>query len=344
MGEMRFFAGGNTAEGFFSCFGHILPEAEQKRVFYIKGGPGVGKSSMMKRVAATLQEAGQEVEYYHCSSDPESLDGICAPSLGVMMVDGTAPHVQDPVLPGARDSLLSLGDFLDEKALRPKLPEIRRLDKEIGGRFSRCYQYLAAAAKVRQAGSRGQERPEGISLLCDELTETHLPLRGGRGGLRTLFAAAFTHKGQLGLLSTLPGETTVALECPFGQQADGLLRALGERARARGLNVVALLDPLEPRLWAHLAIPAHGLLFSTQEGLTAGHAVEAARWMDLKEVPEKEHSFDRNAYELLVQRATEQLKAAKTLHDELESHYVAQMDFLRWEEMLARVKAELLGL
>ena len=340
MGELRFFAGGNTAQGFFSCFNHILPEPERKRMFYLKGGPGVGKSSMMKRVAASLEEAGHEVEYFHCSSDPESLDGISAPALGFAMMDGTAPHVYDPAVPGARDTLLSLGDFLDQKALIPKMGEIRALMREISGKFARCYQYLGAAAKIRHAACRGEEEPGKIRELVRELTESYLPLRGGRGKLRTLFASGFTPKGPLNLMNAWTLDTAVELECPFGQSVDGLLRALGEEAAARGLDAVALLDPLEPELWRHLLLPVHSLLFTAGERTGAAQTIPAERLMTLKEVPEKEQSFDRNAYELLIQRGVEQLKAAKALHDELEGHYSPRMDFLKWEELLARVKGE----
>ena len=52
MNPLHFFAGGNTAQGFFPCFEDILPEDRRKRVFYLKGGPGVGKSTLMRRVAA----------------------------------------------------------------------------------------------------------------------------------------------------------------------------------------------------------------------------------------------------------------------------------------------------
>lgn len=341
MGEWRFFAGGNTAQGFFSCFGHILPEPEQKRMFYVKGGPGLGKSSLMKRVGAALEEAGHEVEYFHCSSDPDSLDGISAPALGIAMVDATAPHIQDPVIPGARDTLLSLGDFLDQKALVPRLGDIRGLMGEISGRFARCYQYLGAAAKVRRAARRGEEDPERITVLARELTERYLPLRGGRGRLRTLFASAFTPKGHLNLLPAMAADTAVALECPFGQEADRLLRALGETALSRGLDALALLDPLEPALWQHLLLPAHSLLFTAADRAGAQQTLPPEAYLILRDVPEKEQSFDRNAYELLIQRAVEQLKAAKGLHDELEAHYIPRMDFLQWEAMLAKVKAEI---
>ena len=113
MEELHLFAGGNTGIGFYSCFEDILPKGQRKRMFYIKGGPGVGKSTLMRRVAQAAAQAGQPVEYYHCSSDPDSLDGIALPGLGWAMMDGTSPHVYDPVTPGARDTLIPLGDCLD---------------------------------------------------------------------------------------------------------------------------------------------------------------------------------------------------------------------------------------
>ena len=45
----------------------------------------------------------------------------------------------------------------------------------------------------------------------------------------------------------------------------------------------------------------------------------------------------------MVQRALEQLTCAKSLHDELESHYVGHMDFLAWQGKLDGVLAELVS-
>lgn len=336
----RYFAGGNTAEGFYTCFSDIVPEPLRKRMFYIKGGPGVGKSSLMKRIGTAFEEAGQDVEYFHCSSDPDSLDGLSIPSLGVGMMDGTAPHVYDPIIPAARDTLISLGDFLDEPALRNHMGELRRLQQEISRCFARCYEYLGAAAKVCTAACHGEEDPRLITVLTAELCSEFLPLRGGRGTVRTLFSSAFTPKGMVGHLQTLPQDTTITLEVPFGQSADVLLRSLLETALSRGLDAVALRDPLQPKKLLHLALPAHSILFTTEALPNPAKSVPATAFLSLREFPEREQSFDRNAYELLLQRATEQLKTAKSLHDELESFYVSRMDFLRWEKVLDQLRHE----
>ena len=155
MQAIHYFPGGNTAEGFCSHFGDILPAPVQRRMFYLKGGPGVGKSTLMRRVGEAAEKAGLEVEYFHCSSDPDSLDAVCLPQKGAALMDGTAPHVYDPVAPGARDTLVGLGDFLDEAALRSHIEDILNLQKAISGRFRRCYCYLGGAQKVLEAARPG---------------------------------------------------------------------------------------------------------------------------------------------------------------------------------------------
>ena len=42
---------------------------------------------------------GYDVEFMHCSSDNNSLDGVVIPAINVALLDGTAPHVVDPKIP-----------------------------------------------------------------------------------------------------------------------------------------------------------------------------------------------------------------------------------------------------
>ena len=51
--------------------------------------------------------------------------------------------------------------------------------------------------------------------------------------------------------------------------------------------------------------------------------------------------FKKDAYELLCQRAVEQLSAAKALHDRLEAPYIRCMDFLKWQAKLDWILEEL---
>lgn len=337
----HFFAGGNTARGFISRFEDVLPIGRQKRMYYVKGGPGVGKSTFMRRVGECAEKAGLSVEYFYCSSDPDSLDAIALPERGFGMMDGTAPHVYDPVVPGARDTLLSLGDFLDEKGLRPHLPELQRIQGEISARFGRCYRFLAAGREVWAASACGVESAEKARALAAKWGEA-LPLRGGGGSVRRLFGAAYTPKGLVDLTGRMGAERVFSVECPQGCFATGLMARMSEMAASRGLHAVELLHPLDPSQLYGVLIPAHGLLFKTVPQAAQGDdAAPAEALFDLRPAKDGEQSFDRNAFELLSQRAVEQLSAAKALHDELEKPYREHMDFARWQGALDGVLDEL---
>ena len=150
----HFFPGGNTSQGFFSRFAHILPREKVRRKIIIKGGPGVGKSTLMRRTAEHLRQMRHEVELFHCTSDPDSLDGIAAPGLGFALIDGTAPHVMDPVLPGAEDGILNLGECLNEEQLERSRRLIRDAMEEISRCFLRAYDYLGAAEPLLSGSTR----------------------------------------------------------------------------------------------------------------------------------------------------------------------------------------------
>ena len=88
----NWFLGANTAEGFSMRFDQLHPGSRIQKCVIIKGGPGCGKSTFMKKLRRTAGELGADTESYLCSSDPASLDGLLIPALGLAFVDGTAPH------------------------------------------------------------------------------------------------------------------------------------------------------------------------------------------------------------------------------------------------------------
>lgn len=91
MATRHLYPGGNTSVGFYSYYDHIIrPDAT--RIISIKGGPGVGKSTLMRKIGEEFEAKGWDVEYFHCSSDNNSLDAIRLPQVEVALLDGTAPH------------------------------------------------------------------------------------------------------------------------------------------------------------------------------------------------------------------------------------------------------------
>ncbi len=104
MKHTHFFLGANSAEGFYGLYEQLL-DAKLYDLIILKGGPGCGKSTFMRRTAAAMEERGLESVYIHCSGDPDSLDGVIFPAIGTAIVDGTAPHGMDTL--GHRGAYLS---------------------------------------------------------------------------------------------------------------------------------------------------------------------------------------------------------------------------------------------
>ena len=97
----KVFPGSNTAEGFYSFYNYIIPP-DADRIFIIKGGPGVGKSTFMRSIADRLVERGFDVEFHCCSSDNGSLDGIVIPKLGADHRWDRPPYLGSPTAWGRR--------------------------------------------------------------------------------------------------------------------------------------------------------------------------------------------------------------------------------------------------
>lgn len=91
-GTIRYFLGANSPQGFYSLYDQLIDPAQARAIYILKGGPGCGKSSLMRRVAQRAEEMGEHVEYIHCSGDPDSLDAILLPARKTAIADGTAPH------------------------------------------------------------------------------------------------------------------------------------------------------------------------------------------------------------------------------------------------------------
>lgn len=88
----KVFPGANTSQGFFSFYDQIISPQDATRIFVIKGGPGMGKSTMMRKIGEEMAERGYDIEYHCCSSDNGSYDGVRIQDLGIVLLDGTAPQ------------------------------------------------------------------------------------------------------------------------------------------------------------------------------------------------------------------------------------------------------------
>lgn len=199
----EFFAGVNTEKGFIGYLERYFSDA--KRLYIIKGTPGSGKSTLMKKLASDCENLGYQVWRILCSSDPASLDGIYLPELKTGIADGTSPHVLEPKYPLAKEILFDTGRFIDTKKLdREGIILLSRKKSEC---YKRGYGYISSAVLAERAGKIMQKGGK----KAEELFNARI-LSSLKGVADYRVSAAFTGKGTV-LCNAFPqAESTVCVD------------------------------------------------------------------------------------------------------------------------------------
>jgi hypothetical protein len=338
------YPGGNTPLGFFSYYRYVIDSQQANRIFVLKGGPGTGKSTLMKKIGLELARQGYDIEFMHCSSDNNSLDGVVIPRLSVAVIDGTAPHMVDPVYPGAVDEIINLGQYWKVEGIRESRNDIIRVNNKIKENFRRAYRYLHTASLLmedteaifEQLLDRGREW-----LFIHELKQTlfgqGIPSKTP-GRQRCLFAAAITPHGFKDYLDSLcSGNKTIRLYAPAGSSTGRILESLKDEAIIHGYDIETYFCPMSPHRIEHIVIPALKVSVITaneyqdiseiiSENCTTYNMNDFFDGNELKSY-EAHLYFNRLNTDTLIQKAVESIASAKACHDELEKYYIKNMDF-----------------
>ena len=83
----------------------------------------------MKRIGEHFAKLDENIDYLHCSADENSLDGVVLKDRKIAVIDGTSPHMTDPITPGAVDKIINLGEFWNEEGLQLNKEEIIDLNE-----------------------------------------------------------------------------------------------------------------------------------------------------------------------------------------------------------------------
>ncbi|MHA0856833.1 PRK06851 family protein [Paenibacillus sp. CMAA1364] len=139
------FLGAATPEGAADFVPNLT--AGLKR-YLLKGRPGSGKSTMLKKWVEIGIERGYDVEIYHCGFDPNSLDMLIVRELGFAIFDSTSPHEYFP----DRDT----DEIVDiyARCIKPGTDEeladvILRVSQRYSSAMKQSIQYLAEAKSLQ---------------------------------------------------------------------------------------------------------------------------------------------------------------------------------------------------
>lgn len=337
--KVTFFLGANSPSGFYSLYDQMLDPDTARRVFLLKGGAGCGKSSLMKRAAAALEDLGEDVEYIRCSGDPDSLDAVIFPRLKAAIVDATAPHVMEPKLPGVVESYVNLGRFYDHAALADQRQAIAAATKGYQSHYKRSYRCLTAAAQLQEDNRsllltpalEAKELKRARGILSREVKKT-----GRQPGIAVQrFLEAVSCQGASCLFETVDALCRRVYEL---QDANGLgagmLTALAAGCMSAGYDVILCPSPLFPDRAQHLLVPelSLGFVTSTPDLPYPGKPYRRVR-VDAMADPDQLRKykarlkFARKVQAALLDEAVDSLRQAKAEHDVLEKLYNPHVDF-----------------
>ena len=350
-GEIKYYASANSSRGFVNYYPKCFGESSRvTRLYVIKGGPGTGKSYFMRRAGKYAEAHGMLVEYYYCSSDPDSLDGIRITKpdgecLG--LIDGTAPHAWEPMLPGAREEIVDLGSFWDGRVLGMSTEEIRSLMRKKSECFGRAYKYLGAAGNMIEvsdalvADCLLKEKMRAFACrLARSICRAHC--REKQGGVFEVEPALLSGIGMKGRVrfstfSRLASEIYEIEELyGAGSALLGMLREEFSLLGAGGMKVS--YDPVYPAHVDGIYLPSLGCSFLLSSGAESKspeldarekHYVSVRRFTTPERMKTLRPEIRRAAAltEELVTGAEKALALASEYHFGLEDIYKTAMDF-----------------
>lgn len=351
----NYFAGANTCKGFYSLYDSAL--AGLDRIFIIKGGPGTGKSTVMRNIGIDLVERGHKVEYLVCSSDPNSLDGIIVRSIGVGIVDGTAPHVIEPKHPGIVEEIVNLGEYWNRDVLLKHKLEITDISKRIQDHFRKAYECFEEAYKVYDGVDQEQmnwvndKKLETTTknLVTDLFKDYSPPF------IRRMFLGANTPEGYVEYIDSITKDVDkrYILKGQPKSAKSLILKKIAEAAEERGFDLEIYHCALNPEHYDMVMIPKLDVAIIDGEHFytidTIGKSdviipIRTAYEVEDKKIVEQKIEKNLGHFRNLMKLGTEQIAMAKQLHQEKEKVYIEAMDFDKVNDKKLEILREILSL
>lgn len=356
----NYFVCANSAQGFINYFPENLDRMQ--KIYILKGGPGTGKSSLMKRLGLYFLKKGVNVDFIHCSSDTSSLDGVVIDNK-IAVVDGTSPHIIEPIALGAVDEYVNLGSALNSDILISKKDDILYLSDNKRVLFSNLYKKLSDIKKIHDEIEKIYIDNIDFSKL-DIVTETlsnaifkNLSPAECKGYITHRFFGALTPDGSVNYIENLTEDLSFRyfIKGRPGTGKSTLLKSLVKKADSLNLDIEIYHCSLDSNSLDMIIIPQiKTAIFDS----TPPHELFPSRDNDIlldlystslkgdADVDNLESVIALNQkYQEELTKAREILRECKSIHQDLEDIYIKAVDFSRidyiYEEILDEIEYQM---
>ena len=334
--KRSYFAAANGYTGFRSYFDNIFNSESFRRIFVLKGGPGTGKSTLMKYVANAAISADLDCDRIFCSSDPDSLDGVIiyTPNGKYAVIDGTAPHQRDAAIPGAIDSIINLGDNFNIPLLESRRNEILHLCKKKKAAYGEAYSYLHTAGTINNKilevikKSFNYEKAEHVASTIRTFTAANGTTQN------VALKRAFCKHGYFTLDDFIPTDRCFRISGKHGEEKE-FLKILMDKSR-QGYDYISF-DPLCEEA-PDLMIAGDVSYVCTSDSTSEFNAQECLN----NSISFEELSKLEEMHDAILDMARKHFEEAAILHSALEDIYHNSIDFSKNNEITDKIISNIL--
>lgn len=325
-----YFLGSTSPDGFKTSFSDIIND-DKFYTYILKGGPGTGKSTLMKKVASMYPD---ETDLYYCSSDTSSLDAIVLNEKKIIVVDGTAPHTFDPVFPGVSQEIVNLGDFWNKTGLEKNKEAIRYLANENSLYHAKARRYIKALAGINNdilftsANALLTEKTEKYTeKFCRKIFNSNEKSDFCPKEYKQL--SAFTSNGYC--TCEISDEYKIyTLKDNLFSAGDLFLRKLSDTAEKCGVKcIVSKSYAFNEPIYEHILLPELKIAVMSSNFIN-NFTTEKSSSINLSGFYQKEIitarkntlSFDKKVSTEILSEITKTIDTALDIHDRLEKYYI----------------------
>ena len=330
-----YFAAANSFRGFKSNFDKVFSPLRLDKLYVLKGGPGTGKSTLMRSIADFF-DGSAKVTKILCSSDTKSLDGVLIEKNGVIVgvADGTSPHVIEPRFPGAVEEIVNLGEGFNYRSLISLRGEVSELSEKKGLAYKKAAEALENAGVVHRliggilSNNDIYKKAESVAL---ELIKSEKNSQNNVAS-SSFYLSAFSKDGY----TTIPlfkAKKEMISIAGDGVSEYVVMRELHDKLREMGASKCVVTSPLSDDMID--AVETESRVYTVSKENDSGCDVRSL----LNCV--KGYSGLKEAYDIILNDAAETFKVASKYHFALEEIYSRNMTFESNEDKLSHIKNQI---
>jgi hypothetical protein len=348
----KYFLGTYTPYGYYTVFDNLINQPDFF-TYILKGDQSASK------LIETVLEDKKPSEVYYCSAEPDSLDAAVFGDKRIILADSIKPHIFEPVVPGACQQIVNIGEIWDVISLKNRRAEL----EELHGGYKNCMEAVSRSLTALGSITADSFKIGKSALLIDKLdafigrfTKKMIPKKSEfikKGELLYRQICAVTADGFSVLIPSEAKEVFIISDDYFAG-TDYLLKELIKIASARGYDCFLTRSPLhiiEPdEVLFSLYIPELKAVFinSNEQNpifTEKKKIINFKRFYDKHVIAKNKGRlrFDAAAVETLLSDAYTSMKAARVVLSSIEKIYETAVSESKISEVSKKIKDALGG-